>query len=125
MINGARVVVVLPAYNAERTLGRTFAEVPPGVVDQFLLVDDASGDGTVAEAARLGIPYLVHSRNRGYGGEQKTCFTQAVGLGGGHVVMLYSGHPHTPPLVGGVGWVGGPGGVGRGLGRPPPGRGAA
>src|SRR4051794_41634210 len=118
MINGARVVVVLPAYNAERTLGRTFAEVPPGVVDQFLLVDDASGDGTVAEAARLGIPYLVHSRNRGYGGYQKSVYTQAVRVGACTVVMLYPGYPKPPPVIGEEGVVVAAGGVGGVLGRP-------
>jgi glycosyltransferase involved in cell wall biosynthesis len=105
MINGARVVVVLPAYNAEKTLERTFAEVPPGVVDQFLLVDDASGDGTVAEAARLGIPYLVHPSNRGYGGNQKTCYTEALRLGADIVIMLHPDYQYTPRLIGAMGWL--------------------
>jgi glycosyltransferase involved in cell wall biosynthesis len=109
MINGSRVVVVLPAYNAERTLERTFAEVPPGVVDQFLLVDDASGDGTVAEAARLGIPYLVHPRNRGYGGNQKTCYTEALRLGADIVIMLHPDYQYTPRLIGAMAWLVGSG----------------
>src|SRR4051812_50192500 len=120
MINGARVVVVLPAYNAEKTLERTFAEVPPGVVDQFLLVDDASGDGTVAEAARLGIPYVVHERNRGYGGNQKNCYTEAPRLGAAHVIIFHPDSQNTPKLIGGGGLVGGAGGVGRGPAPPPP-----
>jgi glycosyltransferase involved in cell wall biosynthesis len=105
MINGARVVVVLPAYNAEKTLERTFAEVPPGVVDQFLLVDDASGDGTVAEAGRLGIPCLVHERNRGYGGNQKTCYTEALRLGADIVIMLHPDYQYTPRLIGAMAWL--------------------
>src|SRR3990170_2386290 len=68
VVNGQKVLVVLPAYNAEKTLERTLADVPPGVVDEFLLVDDASVDATVVRAASLGLPCLVHPRNRGYGG---------------------------------------------------------
>jgi glycosyltransferase involved in cell wall biosynthesis len=105
MINGARVVVVLPAYNAERTLERTFADVPPGVVDEFLLVDDASSDGTVAEAARLGIPYVVHERNRGYGANQKTCYAEALRLGADIVVMLHPDYQYTPKLIGAMAWL--------------------
>ena len=105
MINGARVVVVLPAYNAERTLERTLADVPPGVVDRFLLVDDASSDGTVAEAARLGIPYVVHERNRGYGGNQKTCYAEALRLGADIVVMLHPDYQYTPKLIGAMAWL--------------------
>ena len=65
MINQKRVMVVLPAYNAAKTLEQTLAEVPPGVVDEFLLVDDASRDDTIGEARRLGIPHIAHARNRG------------------------------------------------------------
>ena len=67
-MNRQRVMVVMPAYNAARTLERTLSEVPPGVVDEFLLVDDASGDDTIEQARRLGIPCIVHPKNRGYGG---------------------------------------------------------
>jgi glycosyltransferase involved in cell wall biosynthesis len=105
MINGARVVVVLPAYNAEKTLERTIGEVPPGVVDAFLLVDDASRDGTVAEAARLGIPYVVHEENRGYGGNQKTCYTEALRLGADIVIMLHPDYQYTPRLIGAMAWL--------------------
>jgi glycosyltransferase involved in cell wall biosynthesis len=69
MINGKRVMVVLPAYNAGKTLERTIADIPDGLVDDLLLVDDASGDDTVEVAKRLGIPYVVHPENRGYGGK--------------------------------------------------------
>src|SRR5690606_2576273 len=78
MINGKRVVVVLPAYNAARTLARTYAEVPEGIVDEFILVDDASQDDTVRVADSLGIECHVHAVNRGYGGNQKTCYTEAL-----------------------------------------------
>lgn len=104
MINGKRIVVVLPAYNAAKTLERTLAEVPPGIVDEFLLVDDASRDDTVAQARRLGIPCLVHPRNRGYGGNQKTCYTEALRLGADIVIMLHPDYQYTPRLVGALAW---------------------
>jgi glycosyltransferase involved in cell wall biosynthesis len=109
MINAARVVVVLPAYNAEKTLERTLAEVPPGVVDEFLLVDDASRDGTVAEAARLGIPHVVHRTNRGYGANQKTCYSEALRLGADIVIMLHPDYQYTPKLIGAMAWLVGSG----------------
>ncbi len=105
MVNGARVVVVLPAYNAEKTLERTIAEVPAGVVDEFLLVDDASRDGTVAEARRLGVPYIVHPVNRGYGGNQKTCYAEALTRGADIVVMLHPDYQYTPKLIGAMAWL--------------------
>jgi glycosyltransferase involved in cell wall biosynthesis len=74
-------MVVLPAYNAAATLEKTIAEIPGEIVDDLLLVDDASNDGTVEVAARLGLPHLVHPRNRGYGGNQKTCYTEALRRG--------------------------------------------
>jgi glycosyltransferase involved in cell wall biosynthesis len=109
MINGLRVLVVLPAYNAARTLERTVAEVPPGVVDEYLLVDDASKDDTVAEAARLGLPYLVHPRNRGYGGNQKTCYAEALARGADIVVMLHPDYQYSPRLIGAMAWLVGSG----------------
>ena len=105
MINNKRIVVVLPAYNAAKTLEKTLAEVPPGVVDEFLLVDDASRDDTAAEAARLGIPYLVHAKNRGYGGNQKTCYNEALRRGADIVVMLHPDYQYTPKLVGAMAWL--------------------
>ena len=105
MINGSRVVVVLPAYNAEKTLARTVAEVPSGIVDEILLVDDASPDGTVAEARRLGIPCIVHERNRGYGGNQKTCYTEALRLDADIVIMLHPDYQYTPKLIGAMAWL--------------------
>lgn len=105
MINNKRIVVVLPAYNAAKTLEKTLAEVPPGVVDEFLLVDDASRDDTATEAARLGIPYLVHPKNRGYGGNQKTCYNEALRRGADIVVMLHPDYQYTPKLVGAMAWL--------------------
>jgi glycosyltransferase involved in cell wall biosynthesis len=105
VVNGKKVLVVLPAYNAEKTLERTIADVPAGVVDEFLLVDDASVDGTIARAASLGLPYIVHPRNRGYGGNQKTCYTEALRRGADIVVMLHPDYQYTPRLIGAMAWL--------------------
>jgi glycosyltransferase involved in cell wall biosynthesis len=105
VINQKRVMVVLPAYNAAKTLEQTLAEVPPGVVDEFLLVDDASRDDTVGEARRLGIPHIAHARNRGYGGNQKTCYTEALRRGADIVVMLHPDYQYTPKLIGAMAWL--------------------
>ncbi len=99
MIHGKRVHVVLPAYNAARTLGATLAAIPPGVVDDVLLVDDASTDDTVATAAALGIPTLVHPANRGYGANQKTCYRAALDAGADVIVMLHPDAQYDPRLV--------------------------
>lgn len=105
MINGKRVVVVLPAYNAAKTLEQTLRAVPDGVVDSFLLVDDASRDDTVEQARRLGIPCIVHPENRGYGGNQKTCYAEALRLGADIVVMLHPDYQYTPRLIGAMAWL--------------------
>lgn len=105
MINGQRVVVVLPAYNAARSLEKTVSEIPRGVVDEVILVDDASRDETVAVAKRLGIPYLVHPKNRGYGGNQKTCYTAALQRGADIVVMLHPDYQYSPKLMGAMAWM--------------------
>jgi glycosyltransferase involved in cell wall biosynthesis len=105
VINGQKVIVVLPAYNAEKTLDRTIAEVPPGVVDEFLLVDDASADATIERAASLGLPYIVHPKNRGYGGTQKTCYTEALRRGADIVVMLHPDYQYSPRLIGAMAWL--------------------
>ncbi len=104
MIDGKRVIVVLPAYNAAKTLERTIAEIPPGVVDECLVVDDASHDETAALADRLGLPCLVHPRNLGYGGNQKTCYTEALRRGADIVVMLHPDYQYSPRLVGAMAW---------------------
>ena len=105
MIAGKRVIVVLPAYNAARTLEQTIAEIPSGIVDDILLVDDASQDATVAVARRLGIEHVVHPRNRGYGGNQKTCYTEALRRGADIVVMLHPDYQYTPRLIGAMAWL--------------------
>lgn len=109
MVNNKRVIVVLPAYNAELTLERTVADVPPGVVDEFLLVDDASRDGTVELAERLGVPCIVHPKNRGYGGNQKTCYAEALRRGADIVVMLHPDYQYSPKLIGAMSWLVGSG----------------
>jgi glycosyltransferase involved in cell wall biosynthesis len=105
MVNQQSVAVVLPAYNAARTLERTVREVPPGIVDQFIVVDDASSDDTVAEATRLDLPVVVHPSNRGYGGNQKTCYAEALRRGADVVIMLHPDYQYTPKLIGAMAWL--------------------
>jgi len=93
------VVVVLPAYNAERTLERTCAEMPRDVVDEVILVDDASHDRTVDVARLLGIPTIIHPENRGYGANQKTCYQAALDRGAGIVVMLHPDYQYPPKII--------------------------
>jgi glycosyltransferase involved in cell wall biosynthesis len=99
MIAGKRVCVVMPAYNAARTLRRTVEELDRAVVDDVILVDDASADETVAVARALGLHHVVHPRNRGYGGNQKTCYAEALGRGADIVVMLHPDYQYSPTLV--------------------------
>ena len=98
MINDKRIVVVLPAYNAERTLARTVTEIP-GVVDLCILVDDHSSDATAEMARKLGLQVHVHQRNRGYGGNQKTCYAAALDAGADIVVMLHPDYQYSPLLI--------------------------
>src|SRR4026209_1940117 len=98
-------MVVLPAYNAGRTLERTISDIPDGVVDDLLHVDDASGDDTVEVANRLGIPCVVHPENRGYGGNQKTCYSEALSRGADIVVMLHPDYQYSPKLIGAMAWL--------------------
>lgn len=99
MFHNQRVVVVMPAYNAARTLERTVQEIPMDLVDEVVVTDDASADGTVEEANRLGLRTLVHENNRGYGGNQKTCYQEALRLGADVVVMLHPDYQYTPKLL--------------------------
>lgn len=100
MIRDHRVVVVMPAYNAARTLEKTFAEVPRDVVDEIVLVDDASQDDTVGLARSLGIEHVIrHDENRGYGGNQKTCYRKALELGADIVIMLHPDYQYSPRLI--------------------------
>ena len=99
MISNRKVTVVLPAYNAARTLRQTVAEIPRDIVDDVILTDDASRDDTVAVARELGLHTLRHDRNRGYGGNQKTCYQAALDRGADIVVMLHPDYQYTPRLV--------------------------
>ncbi len=100
MINGRKVVVVLPAYNAAETLETTFKEIPMDIVDDVVLVDDASPDRTVEEGRRLGIRHIVkHDVNKGYGGNQKSCYRKALELGADIIIMLHPDYQYTPMLI--------------------------
>lgn len=99
MINGKRIVVVLPAYNAERTLRSTYLEIPRDVVDDVILVDDGSADHTAQLARELGIHTIVHSQNLGYGANQKTCYQAALARGADIVVMLHPDYQYPPKLI--------------------------
>ena len=95
----SRVVITLPAYRAEHTLEKTVADIPPGVADQVILVDDASPDNTVEVARKLGIRVFVHAQNRGYGGNQKTCYVQALEDGADVIVLLHPDYQYDPKAV--------------------------
>ena len=100
MINGKKLVVVLPAFNAGNTLEMTYLEMPFNVVDEVILVDDGSTDDTIDIAQRLGIEHVVvHDRNRGYGGNQKSCYDKALELGGDVIVMVHPDYQYTPKLI--------------------------
>lgn len=100
MVNGKKVAVVMPAYNAEKTLEKTYAEIPRDIVDIVILTDDCSRDNTIQKAKELGIEeILVHERNKGYGGNQKTCYNRALELGADIVVMLHPDYQYTPKLI--------------------------
>jgi len=89
MIDGRKVAVVLPAYNAAKTLRQTVMEIPADIVDDIILTDDASTDDTIGVAKALGLHTIVHDRNRGYGGNQKSCYSAALARGADIVVMLH------------------------------------
>lgn len=99
MLNGKRVVVVMPAYRAGNTLRQTYAEIPFDIVDEVILVDDASPDHTVAVATELGVRTIVHERNSGYGANQKTCYRAALDAGADIVVMVHPDYQYTPRLI--------------------------
>lgn len=99
MIKGKKVVIVMPAYNAEKTLRRTYEEIPHEIVDDTVLVDDASQDHTAVVSKELGITTIIHPENQGYGGNQKTCYRTALGLGADIVIMLHPDYQYTPLLI--------------------------
>lgn len=101
MVNGQKVIVVLPAYNAALTLERTYAEIDHAIVDEVILVDDASKDDTVKMAKAIGITHIIsHEKNKGYGGNQKSCYKKALEAGGDIIVMLHPDYQYTPALIG-------------------------
>ncbi len=99
MLNGKKIFVVMPAYNAARTLMRTYGELPLDFVDRVLLVDDGSTDSTVAVARQLGIVTYLHKSNFGYGRNQKTCYREALRLGADIVIMVHPDYQYSPKLV--------------------------
>jgi glycosyltransferase involved in cell wall biosynthesis len=100
MINGKKIVVVMPAYNASTTLKKTYQEIPFEIVDEVILVDDHSADNTAEVARELGIQHVIrHEKNKGYGGNQKTCYRKALDIGADIVVMLHPDYQYTPLLL--------------------------
>ena len=100
MLKGKKIVVVLPAYNAALTLERTYKEIPMDIVDEVILVDDHSKDETAAIGRKLGIRHIIrHEVNKGYGGNQKTCYNKALELGADIVIMLHPDYQYTPLLI--------------------------
>jgi len=100
MLNQKKIVVVLPAYNAEKTMEKTIAEIPTDIVDEVVLVDDASTDNTYEMAKRLQVKHLIrHDRNKGYGGNQKTCYDTALSIGADIIIMLHPDYQYTPMLI--------------------------
>jgi len=99
MINNKKVVVVMPAYNAEKTLLKTYSEIPKDVVDEIILTDDASKDRTVELSKQLNISTIVHTANKGYGANQKTCYDAALKLEPDIIIMLHPDYQYTPKLT--------------------------
>jgi glycosyltransferase involved in cell wall biosynthesis len=99
MLNGKKIFIVLPAYNAEKTLEQTYGEIPLDIVDGVLMVDDGSSDSTVSLAHRLGIETFLHDRNYGYGRNQKTCYKEALKKGADIIIMVHPDYQYTPKLV--------------------------
>lgn len=100
MLKNKKIVVVMPAYNAALTLKKTYSEIPMEIVDEVILVDDKSSDETVETAKAIGIKHVIsHERNKGYGGNQKTCYQKALELGADVVIMLHPDYQYTPKLI--------------------------
>lgn len=99
MVNGKKITVIMPAYNAEKTLRQTYDEIPRDVVDEIILTDDASNDRTVEVARELNLKTFVHPRNKGYGANQKTCYREALNGDGDIIIMLHPDYQYTPKLI--------------------------
>jgi len=100
MIKGLKVVVIMPAYNAAETLEQTWREIPFDIVDEVILTDDRSKDNTAEVARKLGVQHvIVHEKNRGYGGNQKTCYNKALEIGADIIIMVHPDYQYTPKLI--------------------------
>jgi glycosyltransferase involved in cell wall biosynthesis len=100
VLNGKKIAVVLPAYNAAQTIGKTYSEIPMELVDTVVLVDDASKDNTSGIAQKLGIEHVIrHESNKGYGGNQKSCYEKALSMGADIIIMLHPDYQYTPKLI--------------------------
>jgi glycosyltransferase involved in cell wall biosynthesis len=99
VFEGRKVIVIMPAYNAERTLERTHADIPPGIVDEIILCDDHSHDRTVEIAERLGLSVIRHDRNKGYGANQKACYAAALGRGADVIVVVLPDYQYDPRVI--------------------------
>ncbi len=99
MLNNKKIIVVMPAYNAARTLEQTYGEIPADVVDDILLVDDKSSDATVAMAKDMGLTVFLHKQNMGYGRNQKTCYREALKSGADIIIMLHPDYQYSPNLI--------------------------
>src|SRR5450755_3833027 len=98
-LNSPKIVVVMPAYNAEKTLHLTYTGLPPEAIDVVILVDDGSSDATTRIARELGLELFIHNRNYGYGANQKTCYKEALKAGASIVVMVHPDYQYDPTLV--------------------------
>jgi len=99
VLNGKKIVVVMPAYNAEKTLEKTYNDIPKDIVDDIILTDDRSSDRTVEVARRLSLRLFVHEKNTGYGGNQKTCYAEALKIRADVIVMLHPDYQYPPKLI--------------------------
>jgi len=99
MLNNKKIIVVMPAYNAAKTLLKTYEQIPKDIVDEVILVDDKSSDQTIAVAEKLNIKIFAHPENKGYGGNQKTCYQQALNLNGDIIIMLHPDYQYDPRLI--------------------------
>ncbi|MFA5062675.1 MAG: glycosyltransferase family 2 protein [Candidatus Omnitrophota bacterium] len=99
MLEGKKIIVVMPAYNAEQTIERTYLDIPRGLVDEILAVDDHSRDNTVEVCRKLGVQVIAHENNRGYGANQKTCYEEALKRGADIVIMLHPDYQYPPKLI--------------------------